>query len=72
MRILAVWDNVAETELISMYLGVDGDDVTMTSSPAGFRAAIEAGPPADIAFMTIDLPDPDSGFKLFESFASTP
>ena len=66
MRILAVWDNEAESELISVYLGVDGNDVLMTTSPAEFRAALESGPPADIALMTIDLPDPESGFKLFE------
>ena len=66
MRILAAWDNEAETELISLYLGVDGNDVTIITSPAEFRAAVESGPPADIALMTIDLPDPESGFKLFE------
>jgi CheY-like chemotaxis protein len=67
MRILAVWDNEKETELISVYLGVDGNDVTLTTSPAEFRAAIESSPAPDIALMTIDLPDPDSGFQLFES-----
>src|SRR5688572_11172003 len=66
MRILAVWNNEAEAELISVYLGVDGDDVTMTTSPADFRTAIETGPPVDIALMAIDLPDPESGFELFE------
>src|SRR5688572_13125992 len=66
MRILAVWDNEAETELISVYLGVDGHDVTITTSPDEFRAMIEAGLSADIALMTIDLPDPESGFTLFE------
>jgi CheY-like chemotaxis protein len=66
MRILAVWDNEAETELISVYLGVDGNEVTICTTPSEFRAAIESGPPADIVLMTIDLPDPDSGFELFE------
>jgi sigma-B regulation protein RsbU (phosphoserine phosphatase) len=66
MRILAVWDNEAETELISVYLGVEGDDVIMTTSPAEFREAIEAGPPVDIALMAIDLPDPESGFEQFK------
>lgn len=66
MRILAVWDNEAETELISVYLSVDRNDVSMITSPAQFRAAIESGPPVDIVLMTIDLPDPDAGFELFE------
>ncbi|MGE0760469.1 MAG: response regulator, partial [Pirellulaceae bacterium] len=67
MRVLAVWDNETETELISVYLGVETSEVHMTSSPAEFRAAIENGPPFDIVLMTIDLPDPDTGFELFES-----
>lgn len=66
MRILAVWDNEAEAELISMYLGVDDNEVTMTTTPAEFRAAIESGQPADILLMTIDLPDPETGFEMFE------
>jgi len=66
MRILAVWDDEAEAELISMYLGVDDNEVTMTTTPAEFRAAIESGQPVDIVLMTIGLPDPESGFELFE------
>ena len=41
MRILAAWDNEAEAELISTYLGVDENEVTMTTSPAEFRSAID-------------------------------
>jgi serine phosphatase RsbU (regulator of sigma subunit)/CheY-like chemotaxis protein len=66
MRILAVWDNEAETELISVYLGVDGNEVTVATTPAEFRAVIESDSPADIALMTIDLPDAESGYTLFE------
>lgn len=68
MRILVVWDNEAESELISVYLGVDGNEVEITTSPDEFHAEIEYGRPADIVLMTIDLPDPDSGFQLFERF----
>ncbi len=66
MRILAVWDDEAEAELISMYLGVDENEVTMTTTPEEFRAAIESGEPVDIVLMVIELPDTDSGFELFE------
>ena len=66
MRILAVWDDQAEAEQISMYLGVDENEVTMTTTPAEFRAAIESGQPADILLMTIGLPDSEVGFELFE------
>ncbi|MBC8351668.1 MAG: fused response regulator/phosphatase [Planctomycetes bacterium] len=66
MKILAVWDDETEGELISMYLGVDENEVTMTTTPADFREAIESGQQADIVLMTIGLPDVESGFELFE------
>ena len=31
MRILAVWDNETEAELISMYLGIEENELTMTT-----------------------------------------
>ena len=65
MRILAAWDDPVEAELISAYLGVDENDVTMTTSPAEFRSAIESGRPIDIVLMTIGLPDSESAFELF-------
>lgn len=66
MRILAVWDNDTEADLISMYLGVDDNEVTMTTTPAEFRTALESGQPFDILLMTIELPDAESGYELFE------
>ena len=65
MRILAAWDDKVEAELISAYLGVDENDVTMTTTPADFRSAIESGRPIDIVLMTIGLPDSESAFELF-------
>ncbi len=66
MRILAVWDDEAEAELITMYLDIEENEVTMTTAPEGFRAVIKSGEPFDIVLMTIELPDLDSGFELFE------
>jgi serine phosphatase RsbU (regulator of sigma subunit) len=66
MRILAVWDDEAEAELISMYLDIEENEVTMTTAPEGFRAVIKSREPVDIVLMTIELPDLDSGFELFE------
>ena len=66
MKILAVWDNESEAELISMYLDIEENQLTMTTTPAEFREALESGAPADILLMTIGLPDPESGFELFE------
>ena len=65
MRILAAWDNEEEAELIATYLGVDDNEVTMTTSPAEFRSAIESGQPFEIVLMTIGLPDAESAFELF-------
>lgn len=66
MRILAVWDDEAEADLIEMYLDIEENEVTMTTAPEGFRAVIKSGEPVDIVLMTIELPDLDSGFELFE------
>ena len=66
MRILAVWDNKSEADLISMYLSVDDNEVTMTTSPEEFRKVVELEQPTDIVLMTIGLPDPDVGFEVFE------
>ena len=66
MRILAIWDNEKDAELISMYLGIEENEVTMTRSPVEFREAITSGQPCDIVLMTIDLPDTEAGFELFE------
>ncbi len=66
MKILAVWDNEREADLIEMYLGVEENEVTMTSTPDQFRAALESDAGFDIVLMTIGLPDPEAGFELFE------
>lgn len=66
MKILAVWDNEREADLIEMYLDVEENEVTMTKTPEAFRAAIESGRPVDILLMPIEIPDPDAGFRLFE------
>jgi len=66
MRILAVWDNETEAELISMYLGLDENEITMTTTPAEFREAIESSQEFEIVLMPIALPDPETGFELFE------
>ncbi len=66
MRILAVWDDQAEAEHISLYLDVDGNEVTMTTTAEEFRAAIDSGLAADILLMAVGTPDSEIGFELFE------
>ena len=49
-----------------MYLNVDENEVTMTTTPAEFRTAIESGQPTDILLMAVGRPDSEIGFDLFE------
>jgi phosphoserine phosphatase RsbU/P len=67
MRILAGWDNEPEGELIAMYLAIDDvNTVTVTRSPEAFKNEIETGGPFDVILMSIELPDIESAFELFE------
>lgn len=66
MRILAGWDNEPEAELIASFLATDGgNEVTITTSGDSFREQIETGGPFDIVLMSIELPDFESAFELF-------
>ena len=66
MRVLVAWDDEEEAEEISMYLCAEDNKVTMTTTPANFQAALESGMSVDILFMTTELPDAETSFKLFE------
>jgi serine phosphatase RsbU (regulator of sigma subunit) len=67
MRILAGWDDEPEAELIAMYLAIDdANTVTVTNTPEAFRGQIESGDPFDIILMSIELPDVESAYELFE------
>jgi phosphoserine phosphatase RsbU/P len=67
MRILVGWDNEPEAELISMYLGIDdANQVTVAPEPESFKEQLETNGPFDIILMSIQMPDPESAFHLFE------
>ena len=66
MRILAIWDNEAECDLVSMYLGIDGNEVTSVAGVEQVELRLEEGGEFDIILMPIDLPDPEAGFAVFK------
>ena len=71
MKILVAWDSEAEVDLISMYLGIDDNEVTSVIGAEDLEQQIGAGLNYDIALMSIDLPDPDNGYTLFDQMKKT-
>ncbi|MBI1312012.1 SpoIIE family protein phosphatase [bacterium] len=71
MRILAIWDNELEAELVTMYLGIDDNEVTTLIGPEAVREHIRQPGRFDIVLLPIDLPDPDAGFSVFEEIQRT-
>ncbi|MFP6766023.1 MAG: fused response regulator/phosphatase, partial [Planctomycetaceae bacterium] len=65
MHILAGWDNDPEAQLLQTFLGVE-HDVEFTTTGDDFLAAIDSGRTFDVILMSINLPDIDSGYQLFQ------
>ena len=68
MKILVAWDSETEVELISMYLGIDDNEVTSAIGADAFAAQIASGTAFDVVLMSIDMPDVDGGYFLFDQF----
>ena len=68
MKILVAWDSESELELISMYLGIEENEVTAAIGAEAFEAQIASGDHFDVVLMCIDMPDVDSGYALFDRF----
>jgi sigma-B regulation protein RsbU (phosphoserine phosphatase) len=71
MRILTIWDNEAEAELVSMYLGIDDNEVTTLIGPETVRNHLQNPGQFDIVLMPITLPDPETGFAIFGDIQKT-
>ena len=71
MRILAIWDNEPECDLVAMYLGIDDNEVTAAPGIEHLDLRLEEGGEFDIILMPIDLPEPDAGFKIFGRIKET-
>ena len=65
MRILAIWDNEAEADLVSMYLGIDDNEVTTLIGAEAVRDHLKNPGQFDIVLMPITLPDPETAFAVF-------
>jgi len=65
MRILVGWDDEAEAELIGLYLGVDENEVVVTTGKTKFLEQAFSEKNFDIILMVTDLPDTDEGFEVF-------
>jgi len=71
MRILAIWDNESEADLVSMYLGIDDNQVTTLIGPDALREHVQKPGQYDIVLMPITLPDAETGFAIFEEVRRT-
>ena len=65
MRILVAWDEPEQLELLDLYLGLGGHDITYTVSPAEVVTHAEQQR-WDVVMMAITLPDVACGFAVFE------
>ncbi len=66
MRILVGWDDSDEADLISMYLGIDENEVVVTTTKTEFlKKAYSEVQHWDVILMTIAMPDMDAGYEIF-------
>lgn len=66
MRILVGWDTPDEADLIAMYLGVEENEVTITGDVPELERQIAGSQRWDAILLSINLPDADGAFALFE------
>ncbi len=65
MRILVGWDDPAQAELLSVYLGVDGNEPVITTEPADLTRLARSGEWGAVV-LSLNLPDIDGGYRIFE------
>lgn len=66
MRILIGWDDPAEAELLTLYLGLDdAHAVTVTEKPEDLRQLARAQT-WDICLLSLTFPDPEAAYTAFE------
>lgn len=65
MRILVGWDNPAEAELLSLYLGIGDNEVTVATTP---HAILERGRDLgwDVTLLSLSLPDSQGAYEVFQ------
>lgn len=66
MRILVCWDDQAEGDLISMYLSVDGSEITAVVGADAAHQELTVQPAFDVILLAINQPTVDDGYSLFQ------
>lgn len=69
MKILVVWDQPLQIELLQVYLSLGDHEVSWAESPDELLVLVEAQP-WDIVLMPITLPNVDRGFETFTQLRS--
>ena len=64
MKILVGWDDAQEAELIDLYLGASGNEVTLAPSPDDLELLAANGINWDAVLMPTSFPDWDRGFDV--------
>ncbi|MBC8114441.1 MAG: regulator, partial [Candidatus Saccharimonas sp.] len=66
MRILVGWDNPEQADLISMYLGIGEHEIEVVLGGEGLTSRLGGGEECDVVFLSITLPDVETGFDTFQ------
>ncbi len=67
MKILVGWDNAEEAELINLYLGASGNEVTLAPSADDVELLVANGINWDAVLMPACFPDWDRGFEVLKA-----
>ncbi len=64
MRILVGWDDSQETQLITLYLSVDDNQIFAANSAEELLALADGEDPWDIILLSTTLPDTEEAFRV--------
>lgn len=70
MRILVGWDDSGEAELINLYLGLDENEVVVTTTKDAFLKKAFSDLHWDVILMETSMPDVETGFEIFTKLRS--
>lgn len=71
MHICVLWDDLAQAELIKLYLAVDGTDVSVVGSHDEVLDLVTKNPPVDLLLFPTGMPSTDEAYALLEKVRST-
>lgn len=71
MHICVLWDDLAQAELIKLYLAVDGTDVSVVGSHDEVLDLVTKNPTVDLLLFPTGMPSSDEAYALLEKVRST-